>query len=84
MEPQNYSTILKQVHGEKIVPFVFKISDTKAIQEYLGKEKIIYKIYQQLNSNRSMNTTYISGKSQQELKRITRNFPRTREKRKYI
>ena len=79
MEPKNYSTIrsiLKSDQGEKIAPYVFKVSDTKAIQEYLDKEKITYEIYQQLyvnsnNSNRrSINTTYqedISGQSQQEL-----------------
>src|SRR5947209_13568370 len=50
MEPKNYSTIrsiLKREQGEKIAPYVFKISDTKAIQEYLDKEKITYEIYQQ-------------------------------------
>ena len=57
MEPKNYSTIrsiLKQGQGEKIAPYVFKLSDTKA------KERITYEIYQQLHvnsidSNRSMN-----------------------------
>ena len=63
MEPKNYSTIrsiLKSEQGEKIAPYVFKVSNTKVIQEYLDKEKITYEIYQQLyvNSNRSINTTY--------------------------
>ena len=34
MEPKNYSTIrsiLKKVQGEKIAPYVFKLSDAKAI-----------------------------------------------------
>ena len=51
MEPKNYSTIrsiLKQEQGEKIAPYIFKVSDTKAIQEYLDKERITYEIYQQL------------------------------------
>ena len=74
MEPKDYSTIrsiLKRERREKIVPYVFKISDTKAIKEYLDKERITYEIYQQLHiiSNRSINTAYqdISGQSQQEL-----------------
>ena len=49
MEPKNYSTIrsiLKREQGEKIAPYVFKISDTKAIKEYLDKERITYEIYQ--------------------------------------
>ena len=66
MEPKDYSTIrsiLKRERGEKIAPYVFKVSDTKAIQEYLDKERITYEIYQQLyvnsnNSNRSINTAY--------------------------
>ena len=97
MEPKNYSTIrsiLKQEQGEKIAPYVFKLSDTKAIQEYLDEERITYEIYQQLvnsnNSNRSINTTYledVSGRSQQELNSRKRELPETseqsRKKRKY-
>ncbi|KAG9287626.1 hypothetical protein G9A89_023976 [Geosiphon pyriformis] len=95
MEPRNYSTIrsiLKQEQGEKIAPYVFKVSDTKAIQEYLDKERITYEIYLQLyvNSNRSINITHqedISGRSQQELNSKKRELHETseesRKKRKY-
>ena len=87
MEPKNYSairSILKQEQGEKIAPYVFKLSDTKAIQEYLNTEKITYEIYQQsyVNSNRSINTTYqedISGRSQQGLNSKKRELPETSE-----
>ena len=63
MEPKNYSTIrsiLKKVQGEKIAPYVFKLSDAKPIQEYLDKERITYEIYQQLDvgSNRNINLSY--------------------------
>ena len=63
MEPRDYSTIrsiLKQEQGEKLAPYIFKLSDTKAIQEYLDKERITYEIYQQLNvgSNRNINLSY--------------------------
>ena len=50
MEPKDYSTIrsiLKRERGEKIAPYVFKISDTKAIKEYLDRERITYEIYQE-------------------------------------
>ena len=53
MEPKNYSTIrsiLKWERGEKIAPYIFKISDTKAIREYLDKERITYEIYQEEKS----------------------------------
>src|SRR5215468_9620216 len=89
MEPKNYSTIrsiLKQEQGQKIAPYVFKVSDTKAIQEYLDKERITYEIYQQLfnsnNSNTGINITYledISGRSQQELNSRKRELPETSE-----
>ena len=50
MEPKNYSTIrsiLKREQGEKIAPYVFKINDTQTLQDYLDKEKITYKIYEE-------------------------------------
>ena len=50
MEPKDYSiirSILKQEQGEKIAPYIFKVSDTKVIQEYLDKERITYEIYQE-------------------------------------
>ena len=50
MEPKDYSTIrsiLKRERGEKIAPYVFKISDAKAIKEYLDKERITYEVYQE-------------------------------------
>jgi hypothetical protein len=86
---------LKQEQGEKIASYVFKVSDTKAIQEYLDKERITYGIYQQLyvNSNdfnRNINPSYqkdISGRSQQELNSKKRELPESseesRKKRKY-
>jgi hypothetical protein len=50
MEPKDYSTLrslLKQEQGEKIAPYIFKISDTKTIKQYLDKEGITYEIYQE-------------------------------------
>ncbi|KAG9287763.1 hypothetical protein G9A89_017358 [Geosiphon pyriformis] len=50
MEPKDYSTLrslLKQEQGEKIAPYIFKISDTKAVKQYLDKEGITYEIYQE-------------------------------------
>jgi hypothetical protein len=50
MEPKNYSTIrsiLKKTQGEKIAPYIFKLTETKSLQAYLDKERIIYEIYQE-------------------------------------
>src|SRR5438270_13127209 len=88
MEPKNYNTIrsiLKQEQGEKIAPYIFKVSDTKAIQEYLDKERITYEIYQQLyvnsnTSNKSINTAHqedIPERRQQELNSKKRELPET-------
>jgi len=38
-------SILKKEQGEKIAPYIFKLSDTKTIEEYLDKERITYEIY---------------------------------------
>ena len=46
MEPKNYSTIrsiLKKAQGEKIAPYVFKMNETKILEEYLDKEKLLMK-----------------------------------------
>jgi hypothetical protein len=50
MEPKDYSTlrsILKKEQGEKIAPYIFKVSDTKAIKQYLDKEGITCEVYQE-------------------------------------
>ena len=46
MEPKNYSTIrsiLKKEQGEKIAPYIFKLADTKSLQTYLDKERLLMK-----------------------------------------
>jgi hypothetical protein len=50
MEPKDYATIraiLKQEQGEKIAPYVFKLTATDTLEKYLKREKITYEIYQQ-------------------------------------
>lgn len=50
MEPKNYSSIrviLKKEQGEKVAPYVFKLNNTKELENYLKKEKITYETYQQ-------------------------------------
>ena len=54
MEPKNYSTIrsiLKKEQGEKIAPYIFKLSDTQALEDHLRKEKSTYEIYQEGRKN---------------------------------
>jgi hypothetical protein len=50
MEPKDYATIraiLKQEQGEKVAPYVFKLTATDTLEKYLKREKITYEIYQQ-------------------------------------
>ncbi len=50
IESKNYSTIrsiLKKEQDKKIASYIFKINDTQALEAYLRKERITYKIYQE-------------------------------------
>jgi hypothetical protein len=50
MESKNYSairSILKKEQGEKIAPYIFKLTKTKSLQAYLDKERITYENYQE-------------------------------------
>ena len=74
MEPKNYSTIrsiLKKAQGEKIAPYVFKMNDTKVLEEYLDKEKITYEIYQEerktINHKRTLTPTYNEPRKKRKL-----------------
>jgi len=77
MEPKNYSTIrsiLKKAQGEKIAPYVFKINDTKILEEYLDQEKITYEIYQEerkiMNHKRTLNPTYDEPRKKRKLEEM--------------
>ena len=77
MEPKNYSTIrsiLKKAQGEKIAPYVFKINDTKTLQEYLDQEKITYEIYQEerkiVNHKRTLSPTYDKPRKKRKLEEM--------------
>ena len=55
MEPKNYSTIrsiLNKEQGEKIAPYVFKINDTKILEKYLYKEKLLMKFTKKNENNK--------------------------------
>jgi hypothetical protein len=62
MEPKDYSTlrsILKKEQGEKIAPYIFKVSDTNAISRYLDKEGITYEIYREERPEKPLKRTLI-------------------------
>jgi len=72
MVPKNYSTLrslLKQEQGEKIAPYIFKISDSKAIKQYLDKEGITYEIYQEERSEKALKRTLAESPQEPRKKR---------------
>jgi hypothetical protein len=49
MKPKNYSTLrslLQEERGEKITPYIFKLTNAKNIGNYLEQEQINYEIYE--------------------------------------
>jgi hypothetical protein len=49
MKPKNYSTLralLQEERGEKITPYIFKLTNAKIIGDYLEQEQINYEIYE--------------------------------------
>jgi len=72
MEPKDYSTlrsILKKEQGEKIAPYIFKVSDTKAIKQYLEKEGITYEVYQEERIGKLLKRTSIEPFQEEPRKR---------------
>ena len=72
MESKNYSTIRSILILKKnIAPYVFKMHNTQTLQEYLNKEKITYKIYQErtkkINNKRALMPTYDEPRKKRKL-----------------
>ncbi|RIA82830.1 hypothetical protein C1645_743498 [Glomus cerebriforme] len=52
--PKDYSVvreILKKERGEKLAPFIYKLSKLDSLEQYLDKENINYEIYQSIKTN---------------------------------
>ncbi|KAG9292905.1 hypothetical protein G9A89_016267 [Geosiphon pyriformis] len=64
-------SILKKEQGKKIAPYVFKMNDTKILQEYLDKEKITYEIYKEERkikpNKRALTPTYDEPRKKRKL-----------------
>ena len=49
--PKDYSVvrkILKKERGEKLAPFIYKLSKLDSLEQYLSKENINYEVYQSI------------------------------------
>src|SRR5437763_4505031 len=52
--PKDYSIvseILKKERGEKLAPFIYKLSKLDSLEQYLNKENINYEVYQSVKAN---------------------------------
>src|SRR4051812_37590040 len=52
--PKDYSVvreILKKERGEKLAPFIYKISKLDSLEKYLSKENINYEVYHSIKTN---------------------------------
>ena len=52
--PKDYSIvreILKKERGEKLAPFIYKLSKLDSLEHYLSKENINYEVYQSIKTN---------------------------------
>jgi hypothetical protein len=56
--PKDYSVvreILKKERGEKLAPFIYKLSKLESLEKYLNKENINYEVYQSIKTNQKEN-----------------------------
>ena len=52
--PKDYSVvreILKKERGEKLAPFIYKLSKLDSLEHYLSKENINYEVYQSIKTD---------------------------------
>ena len=76
--PKDYSVvreILKKERGEKLAPFIYKLSKLDSLEKYLNKENINYEVYQSVKTNQKekLKEQLIAGyKASAKSKRIAR------------
>ncbi|RIA83248.1 PemK-like protein [Glomus cerebriforme] len=85
--PKDYSVvreILKKERGEKLAPFVYKLSKLDSLEKYLNKENINYEVYQE-NFNKSDKKAPAKSKSKaQELKKAYQDFAKNQKLKKEL
>src|ERR1044072_751871 len=90
--PKDYSVvreILKKERGEKLAPFIYKLSKLDSLEKYLSKENINYEIYHEEQSISSPNNSNkkIAAKrklKEQELKMAYQDFSKNRKLKKEL
>jgi hypothetical protein len=90
--PKDYSVvreILKKERGEKLAPFIYKLSKLESLEKYLNKENINYEIYQEEKSlsplNKNDKKAVAKSKSkEQELKRAYQAMAKNKKLKKEL
>jgi len=80
--PKDYSVvreILKKERGEKLAPFIYKLSKLESLEKYLNKENINYEVYQEEKSTLSLNKN-----SKKELKEAYKDFAKNEKLKKEL
>src|SRR3954447_1209200 len=90
--PKDYSTvreILKKERGEKLAPFIYKLSKLDSLEQYLNKENINYEVYREeqnlssLNKSDKKNVSKSKSK-EQELKNAYQDFSKNEKLKKEL
>jgi hypothetical protein len=90
--PKDYSVvreILKKERGEKLAPFIYKLSKLESLEQYLSKENINYEVYreeQSLLSPNKDNRKIVAKKKQkeQELQKAYQDFAKNKKVKKEL
>src|SRR4051812_10508245 len=92
--PKDYSVvreILKKERGEKLAPFIYKLSKLDSLEKYLDGENINYEVYQEekksLPFNFNKNDKKVAAKNKlkgQELKNAYQDFTKNKKLKKEL
>ncbi|MCE8163224.1 MAG: hypothetical protein I3273_02700 [Candidatus Moeniiplasma glomeromycotorum] len=90
--PKDYSMvreILKKERGEKLAPFIYKLSNLENLEKYLNKENINYEVYREEQNLSSLNKNdkkIVAGKKtkEQELKKAYQDFSKNKKLKKEL
>jgi|ERR1043166_6334846 hypothetical protein len=89
--PKDYSVvreILKKERGEKLAPFIYKLSKLDSLEKYLNKENINYEVYQEekppFSFNENDKKTTKSRSKERELKASYQDFAKNKKLKKEL
>ena len=85
--PKDYSVvreILKKERGEKLAPFIYKLSKLESLEKYLNKENINYEVYQEKKNPLSLNKNSKKTITKSKLKMAYQDFAKNEKSKKKL